>query len=78
MCDVGIQRVFKHAIRQAAQADMIAEALLGLEKDVVSKNISAIHLSKSLPVIQNWSVRWLNKTYHTVNNPVFVKKVCML
>lgn len=52
-CDVGIQRVFKHAICWAAQADMIAEALLGLEKDVLGENISAVHLTKSLPVIQN-------------------------
>lgn len=51
-CDVGIQRVFKHAIRRAAQADMIAEALLALQKDNL-ENISAIHLTKSLPVIRN-------------------------
>ena len=78
VCDIGIQRVFKHAICQAAQADMIAETLLGVEKNVISKNISAIHLSKSLPVIRNWSVRWLNKAYLAVNNPTFVRKVCML
>lgn len=77
-CDVKIQRVFKHVICQAAQADMIAEVLLGLEKDVLGKNILAIHPTKSLPVIRNQSVGWLNKAYHAVNNPTFVKKVCML
>jgi DDE superfamily endonuclease len=76
-CDVGIQRVFKHAIRQAARADMIAEALFKLQKDVL-ENVSAIHLTKSLPVIRNRSVGWLSKAYHAVNDPAFVKKVCML
>jgi hypothetical protein len=76
-CDVGIQRVFKHALRWAARADMIAEALSGLQDDTLS-NISAIHLTKSLPVIRNRSVRWLNKAYNAVNDPVFVKKVCVL
>jgi len=76
-CDVGIQRVFKHAIRRAARADMIAEALLELEKDDL-KNTSAIHLTKSLPVIRNRSVGWLNKAYNAVNNRAFVKKVCIL
>jgi hypothetical protein len=56
---------------------MIAEALFKLQKDVL-ENVSAIHLTKSLPVIRNRSVGWLSKAYHAVNDPVFVKKVCML
>ena len=76
-CDIRIQRVFKHAICQAAQADMIAEALLALQKDNL-KNISAIHLTKSLSVIWNRSIGWLNKAYNAINNPAFVKKVHML
>jgi hypothetical protein len=56
---------------------MIAEALLGLEDDTL-ENILAIHLTKSLPVIWNQSVGWLNKAYNAINDPAFVKKVCML
>ena len=52
-CDVVIQGVFKHAIRWVARADMIAKALLELEKNVLGENISAIHLTKSLPIIWN-------------------------
>jgi len=74
-CDVGIQRVFKHAIRRAARADMIAEALSELRKDV-NEDAGAIHLSKSLPVIRNRSVGWLYKAYKAVDDPAFVKKVC--
>ena len=56
---------------------MIAEALLELQKDGL-ESVSAIHLTKSLPVICNRSVGWLNKAYNAVNDPTFVKKVCML
>lgn len=76
-CDVGIQRVFKHSIRRAVRADMIAEALVAIQKEELGK-ISAIHLTKSLPVIRDRSVGWLHKAYHAVNDPAFVKKVCII
>lgn len=63
---------------------MIAEALLGLQKDPLDlkntllESVSVVHLIKSLPVIWNQSVGWLNKAYHAVNDPAFIKKVCML
>lgn len=43
-CDVGIQRVFKRAIRRAARADMVKEALAQLAiRDETLDTVSAIH-----------------------------------
>lgn len=75
-CDVGVQRVFKHAIRRAARADMVAETLewLANSEDSID-DVSGIYLKKNIAVIRNRSVGWLNKAYHAVNEPNFVKKV---
>jgi hypothetical protein len=56
---------------------MIAKALLELQKEP-PKNITAVHLTKSLPTIWNQSVGWLNKAYNAINDTIFVKKVCVL
>jgi hypothetical protein len=75
VCDVGLQRILKLAIRQASHSDVVQETLTALESGISPE---AIINDRSLPTLHNCSVNWLLKGFHAINRPEIVQKVCML
>jgi hypothetical protein len=71
-CDVGIQRPFKLAIKQAQHADIVEETLHLLQSGVDPENV---RLDTSIGTLRDRSVGWLVKAYNKINNPSMVKKV---
>ncbi|CAE6480175.1 unnamed protein product [Rhizoctonia solani] len=74
-CDVGIQRILKLAIAQAAHADIVVETATALQAGVVANRIVN---DQTLPTLCNRSVGWIVKGYHTINRPNIVKKTFAL
>lgn len=75
-CDVGIQRVLKHALKRASHMDVIKETLHALEVDKIAPE--AVMLDKRLGTMRDRSVMWLLKAYDACNNPALVRKVSIL
>jgi hypothetical protein len=71
-CDVGIQRPFKLAIKQAQHADIVEETLRLLQAGVDPENV---RLDTSIGTLRDRSVGWLVKAYNKINKPSIVKKV---
>lgn len=71
-CDVGVQRVFKLAVKRAQHADIVEESLLLLKKDEAAP---VIRLDTTLPTLRDRSLRWLIDGYHAINKPDVVKQV---
>ena len=71
-CDVGIQCVFKLAIRRSALQDVINGTMEQLGSGVEP---SKVEFEKRLGVVWDCSVRWLVNGYEAINNPELVKKV---
>ena len=71
-CDVGIQRILKHAMRKTALSHVVNETIAHLEKD---KDPGTIVLEKGICELRNRSVEWLVNGYNAINNRDFVKKV---
>lgn len=71
-CDVGIQRVLKHAIRKAALSHVVNETIAHLEQN---RDPGMIVLEKGIRELRNRSVEWLVSGYNAINNRDFVKKV---
>ena len=68
-CDVGIQRLFKHSIKQSYHEAIVEE---------MSKQIKAgevITIDKHLHTLRNRSAGWLWNAFNTINNTKLVKKV---
>ena len=73
-CDVGIQRLFKLAIRRAQHEDMVHDTVRQLEAGVLPTHIK---LDINVGHLRERSVRWLVEAYHAINKPEIVKKVCL-
>ena len=71
-CDVGIQWVFKLAVRRSALQDIISDTVDQLDRGVEP---SMVTFEKRLPVVRNRSVKWLVNGYKAINNSDLVKKV---
>ena len=71
-CDVGIQRVLKHAMRRTALSHVVNETVAHLEKN---EDPGTIMLTKKIRDLRNRSVEWLVDGYNAINNRDFVKKV---
>lgn len=73
--DVGFQRIFKHAIKCAAHADLVDEALAQLSRTEDGDSADSVKFDTSLPTLRNRSVGWLVNAYRKLNDPTLVKKV---
>jgi hypothetical protein len=76
-CDGGIQQPLKLALKHTEHEDIIKEILQELEKDTISRPDS-IKLSKSLPVLHDWSTQWINEAFHKLNISSVVKQLYSL
>ena len=72
-CDVGIQRILKHAMKKTALSHIVKETVAHLNND---KDPGTIILAKGVKVLRNQSVEWLVQGYKAINTPDIVKKVC--
>jgi hypothetical protein len=71
-CDVGLQRIFKHVIRQEASAFFVKEVQNQLAVGVPPEKLE---LSTSLPVLRNETPGWVAKAVDHLNaHPELVKK----
>ena len=71
-CDVGIQRILKHAMKKTALSHIVNETVTHLN---ANKDPGTIFLTKAVKVLRNRSVEWLVNGYKAINNPEVVKKV---
>jgi hypothetical protein len=69
-CDVGIQRLFKHATNKAFLEDVVNMTL-----QQIDQNSDKISFDDRLPTLRNASVGWLWKAYEALNKKDFVQKV---
>lgn len=72
-CDVGIQRILKHAMKKTALSHIVKETVAHLNNN---EDPGTIILTKAVRVLRNRSVEWLVKGYQAINKPEIVKKVC--
>ena len=72
-CDVGIQRILKHAMKKTALSHIVKETVAHLNN---SKDPGTILLTKAVKVLRNRSVEWLVQGFKAINTPSNVKKVC--
>ena len=72
-CDVGIQRILKHAMKKTALSHIVKETVAHLDNN---KDPATILLTKAVGVLRNRSVEWLVNGYKAINTPGIVKKVC--
>jgi len=71
-CDVGIQRILKHAMKKTALSHIVKETVAHLDNN---KNPGTILLAKTIGILRNRSVEWLVNGYNAINKPEIVKKV---
>ena len=69
-CNVSVQCIFKHLLKQSYHEGVVATVLKQLDDDEVD-----IKINKKLGVLWDQSVSWMWKAYQTLNNPVIIKKV---
>ncbi|KAG8707251.1 hypothetical protein FRC09_001934 [Ceratobasidium sp. 395] len=74
-CDVGIQRVLKIAIRNAAHADVVTETVNALRSGTKPERIIN---DQSLPTLRRRSLNWIVQAYHAVNRSDLIKKAFRL
>lgn len=72
-CDVGIQRVLKHAIQRTAHAHIVQETIERLDEGVEPEQVL---LTKKVGDLRDRSVEWIVNGYCAVDRPEIVKKVC--
>ncbi|KLO15357.1 hypothetical protein SCHPADRAFT_799776, partial [Schizopora paradoxa] len=65
------QRVFKHAIKRAAHADLVDEALKHLNNDGRPEDLK---FDTSLPTLRDRSVAWIVQAYRKLNDPSVIRK----
>ena len=71
-CDVGIQRILKHAMKKTALSHIVKETVALLDNN---EDPGTILLTKTVGVLRNRSVEWLVNGYKAINKPEIVKKV---
>ena len=71
-CDVGIQRILKHAMKKTALSHIVKETVAHLNDN---KDPGTILLTKAIKVLRNRSVEWLVNGYRAINKLEIVEKV---
>ena len=71
-CDVGIQKLFKAAVRCRQHEDIIEETLQQLKQGIAPDRL---RLDTQLGTLRDRSVRWLVEAYNAINKPEIVLKV---
>ena len=71
-CDVGIQRILKHAMKKTALSHIVKETVAHLNNN---EDPGTILLTKAVKVLRNRLVEWLVNGYKAINKPEIVKKV---
>ncbi|KAG9080301.1 hypothetical protein FRC06_006811 [Ceratobasidium sp. 370] len=74
-CDVGLQRVLKLAIWNAAQADVVVETINALKSGTAPEYVVN---DWSLPTLRQRSLGWIVQVYHAVNRPDLIRKAFAL
>ncbi|KAG9122254.1 hypothetical protein FRC07_001460 [Ceratobasidium sp. 392] len=74
-CDVGIQRVLKIAIRNAAHADVVTETVNALQSGIKPERVVN---DQSLPTLRRRSLNWIIQAYHAINRSDLIKKAFLL
>jgi hypothetical protein len=69
VCDVGIQRIFKHSLKRSYHVDVVADIL-----GQVKAKVTRVEIDKCVEVWRDRSVRWLWNAYNTLNEEKTVKK----
>lgn len=72
-CDVGFQRVFKHALKVSAHNDVVNEVLDQLK---CGTPIVDVKVDTTLGILRDRTVHWLWNAFETLNRPEVIKKVC--
>ncbi|TFK58887.1 hypothetical protein BDN72DRAFT_781457 [Pluteus cervinus] len=72
-CDVGFQRVLKHALKQASHEDVVNEVL---EKFKKGDAPNEVRLETKVKTLRDRTPRWLWVAYTKLNKPEIVQKVC--
>lgn len=72
-CDVGIQRIFKHILRQAASEFFIKQVEDAIADGTASEDV---RISTSFPLLRDQTPAWLRKAveHFNVHNPGLVLK----
>jgi hypothetical protein len=69
-CDVSIQRVFKHSLKQSFHENIVKKMLAQIDEGK-----ETITVEKKLPILRDRTSKWLYDAYKIVNNPEIMKKV---
>jgi hypothetical protein len=69
-CDVGIQHIMKHSLKQSCHRDVVNEILTQIEDDEPD-----ITVDKTVGVLRDRTVSWLWDAYQTLNQPRIIKKL---
>lgn len=69
-CDVGIQHIIKHSLKQSCHRDMVEEIL-----EQINNKKSDIKVDKTVGVLHDHTVSWLWDAYQTLNKPHIVQKL---
>lgn len=71
-CDVGFQRIFKHALKQSAHDDVVQEVLQQLK--IPGKQLDDVIIDTTLGVLRNHTVKWMWNAFEKLNKPKIIKK----
>lgn len=74
-CDVGIQKAFKHSLKQSCHNDIVQEVLDQLTAGAVADNV---FVDAAVGVLRDRTVGWLWKSHEKLNKPEIIKKVRLL
>jgi hypothetical protein len=72
-CNVGIQQIMKHSLKQLCHRDVVNEIL-----EQINDEKPNITVDKTVGVLRDRTVSWLWDAYQTLNEPWIVKKVSKL
>src|ERR1700720_3108606 len=70
VCNVGIQRIFKHSLKRSYHQDVVAGTL-----EQIGRGEEHIVAEKRVAVLRDQSVSWLWDAHQILNNKKTVKKV---
>lgn len=69
-CDVGIQHIFKHSLKQSYSEDIII-----IMTAQIDNGVEELIFNKQCGFLRDLSMKWVWDTYRAVNKPEIVKKV---
>lgn len=69
--DVGIQRLFKHSMKQTAHQDVVKEVMTKHRNGTLAEDVS---IDSKLSVLRDRTVHWMWRAYQTLNTSRIVLK----